>query len=81
MNDDEYHDACYASTGSREKIIVRIQKILAILQDALGSIGFINEPRLFDLSKKLELAERQKYICPLCGQKIVSLDEAKIDHI
>lgn len=79
--DDEYHDACYASTGSREKVIVRIQKVLAILQDVLGNNGFIKEPRLFDLDMKLDLAKKQNYICPLCGQKIVNLDEAKIDHI
>lgn len=80
-SDDEYHDACYASTGSKDKVIMRIQKVLSILLDLLGTTGFIKEPRLFDVDLKLKLAKKQNYICPLCHQKIVNLDEAKIDHI
>lgn len=80
-SDDEYHDACYASTGSKDKVIMRIQKVFSILLDLLGNNGFIKEPRLFDIDLKIKLAERQDYVCPLCHQKIVNLDEAKIDHI
>ena len=39
------------------------------------------EERAFDPSLKLPLAEKQNYICPLCGNKIMSIDECEIDHI
>ena len=81
MNDDSYHDSCYAATGSRDRVIKRILIIFNMISSILGDDSLEKEKRTFDPSLKLPLAEKQKYICPLCGNKIVSLDECEIDHI
>ncbi|MBO6261911.1 MAG: DUF262 domain-containing protein [Bacilli bacterium] len=78
---DEYHDACYAATGSRERVIKRILIIYNIVNSIVGDSGVESEERTFDPALKQPLAEKQNYICPLCGNQIVSLDECEIDHI
>ena len=80
-SDDEYHDACYAATGSRDRVIKRILKIYNIITSILGEDALVSDPRAFDSSLKLPLAEKQNYICPLCDNKINSLDDCEIDHI
>ena len=81
LHDDSYHDACYAATGSRERVIKRILIIYNIISSILGEGALNEEAREFDPALKLPLAEKQQYICPLCGNKIVSIDECEIDHI
>lgn len=81
LNDDNYHISCYAATGSKDRVIGRIDAVISILKSILGITGVTNEPRLFDSSIKQKLWEKQKHKCPICGQEIVNLDEAKIDHI
>lgn len=81
MSDDVYHIACYAGTGSRDRVITRIKKVIDLIENILGTDGYIKEPRLFEKDLKIMLAKKQNYICPICGQKIVNIDEAKIDHI
>jgi 5-methylcytosine-specific restriction endonuclease McrA len=81
LHDDSYHDACYAATGSRDRVIKRILIIYNLINSILGDNAMKGEERTFDSSLKLPLAEKQNYICPLCGNKIVSIDECEIDHI
>lgn len=81
LHDDAFHDACYAATGSRERVIKRILIVYNLVASILGEGALNEESREFDPSLKLPLAEKQQYICPLCGNKIVSIDECEIDHI
>ena len=41
----------------------------------------MEEKRIFDSKLKVSLAEKQKYVCPLCGNKMISLEDRDIDHI
>jgi 5-methylcytosine-specific restriction endonuclease McrA len=81
LNDDQYHDACYAATGSTERVLRRILIIFNLVSSILGDGGMKKEIRTFDSSLKLPLAEKQGYICPLCNNQIVDINECEIDHI
>lgn len=80
-NNDEYHIACYAGTFSRERVIKRIRTVIDILFNIVGDDGVIKEKRTFPEEWKQPLASKQKYICPLCGNKIIDLNMCEIDHI
>ncbi len=81
LHDDVYHDACYAATGSTDRVIRRILTIFNLVSSILGDDGTNKETRTFDPALKLPLAERQNYICPLCNNKIVDIEQCEIDHI
>ena len=81
LNDDQYHDACYAATGSTDRVVRRILTIFNLVSSILGDGGTEKEARTFDSSLKLPLAEKQGYICPLCNNQIVDINECEIDHI
>lgn len=81
LHDDVYHDACYAATGSTDRVIRRILIIFNLVSSILGDDGTNKESRTFDPALKLPLAERQNYICPLCNNKIVDIEQCEIDHI
>lgn len=81
LHDDVYHDACYAATGSTDRVIRRILTIFNLVSYILGDDGTNKESRTFDPALKLPLAERQNYICPLCNNKIVDIEQCEIDHI
>lgn len=81
LHDDVYHDACYAATGSTDRVIRRILTIFNLVSSILGDDGTNKESRTFDPALKLPLAERQNYICPLCNNKIVDIEQCEIDHI
>ena len=81
LHDDAYHDACYAATGSTDRVVKRILTIFNLVSSILGDNGIEKEVRTFDSSIKLPLAEKQGYVCPLCQNKIVDIDECEIDHI
>lgn len=81
LYDDEFHDACYAATGSRDRVIRRIVTIHNLIDGILGKGAMEEEKRIFDSKIKVSLAEKQNYICPLCNNKMVSLDDCDIDHI
>lgn len=81
LYDDEFHDACYAATGSRDRVIRRIVTIHNLIDGILGKGSMEEEKRIFDSKLKVSLAEKQNYVCPLCGNKIISLEDCDIDHI
>lgn len=81
LHDDVYHDACYAATGSTDRVIRRILTIFNLVSSILGDDGTNKETRTFDPTLKLPLAEKQNYICPLCKNKIVDIEQCEIDHI
>ena len=58
----KYHDACYAATGSTDRVVRRILTIYNLVASILGDGGTEKETRTFDPSLKLPLAEKQGYV-------------------
>ena len=74
-NDDQYKDFTYAATGSKHRVIGRITTI----SDALLRI-VKPEPRCFPEEVKKELF-KPGCKCSYCGNEILSIDDAEVDHI
>lgn len=77
--DDEYRENTYAATGSKNRVIGRIVKVYNLLKDIVGNYGN-NESRIFQDNIKKELFY-DGYICSYCGNEILSIDDAEVDHI
>lgn len=77
--DDEYLDYTHVATGSRKRVIGRIMKVLEILRKVTGSVGNDEGSRSFSDEVKKELWV-DGYKCSWCGQTILSIDDAEIDH-
>ncbi|MBM6839995.1 HNH endonuclease [[Clostridium] spiroforme] len=77
--DDEYRENTYAATGSKNIVIGRIVKVYNLLKDIVGNYGN-NESRIFQDNIKKELFY-DGYICSYCGNEILSIDDAEVDHI
>lgn len=77
--DDEYRENTYAATGSKNRVIGRIVKVYNLLKDIVGNYGN-NESRFFQDNIKKELFY-DGYICSYCGNEILSIDDAEVDHI
>ena len=80
LNDDKYRDDTYVATGSRKRVIGRIMTVYNLLTRITGSYGNDNNNRLFSFSTKKELWH-EGYICPFCGNEILDINDAEIDHI
>ena len=81
MKDLAYREMCYGASGSKDKVFGRIQRVRNTIANIVGENAVSSEPRVFDRDLKQTLFERQNHICPLCGNEIVDLDSAEIDHI
>lgn len=77
--DDEYRENTYAATRSKNRVIGRIVKVYNLLKDIVGNYGN-NESRFFQDNIKKELFY-DGYICSYCGNEILSIDDAEVDHI
>lgn len=76
--DQEFIDSIELSTSSLQAVTKRFDKWRITLQDIIG-IGE-KEPRLFSARLKEELFNRDP-TCAICGQKILHIDDAAIDHV
>ncbi|MBB5372465.1 GmrSD restriction endonuclease domain-containing protein [Acidocella aromatica] len=76
--DDEFIRSIEISTSSVEAVHTRFDKWRSALQSILG----INqkEPRCFSYKLKEELMKSDQ-TCAICDQKILSIDDAAVDHI
>jgi 5-methylcytosine-specific restriction endonuclease McrA len=77
-NDQEFIDSIELSTSSVQAVTKRFDKWRMALQEILG-VGQ-KEPRCFSLKIKETLYANDK-TCALCGQKIIDIDDAAVDHI
>lgn len=75
--DDDFIAAIELSTSSLDAVTRRFDKWRRTLEDIIGP-G--REPRLFSRQLKQELYDADP-TCELCGQHIVNLDDAAVDHI
>ena len=79
-NNAEYQDFTYAATGSKNRVIGRITMIYNIIASIIGKASNGEVKRLFTLDDK-ESLWHDNYVCSYCGQKILSIDDAEVDHI
>ena len=77
-NDDQYKDNTYAATGSKNRVLGRITSIYNILSN-ITKTG-LNESRCFPEEIKKELFKPGCKCC-CCGNEILSIDDAEVDHI
>lgn len=80
QNDDEYRENTYAATGSRKRVLGRILTVYNLLTSITGSYGNDDNSRAFSDSVKKELFY-PGYVCSYCGNEILSIDDAEVDHI
>jgi hypothetical protein len=76
--DQEFIDSIELSTSSKKAVTIRFDKWRFALQAILG-IG-IKEPRCFTYALKKELFEINN-TCAICGNRILNIDDAAVDHI
>ena len=79
-NDTEYQDFTYASTGSKNRVIGRITKVYLLLRNIIGKDADLGVTRTFSKETKEELFH-PGYICSYCGNEILSIDDAEVDHM
>ena len=79
-NNAEYQDFTYAATGSKNRVIGRITMIYNIIASIIGKSSDGEIKRLFTLNDK-ESLWHENYVCSHCGQQILSIDDAEVDHI
>ena len=76
--DQDFIDSIELSTSSKKAVTIRFDKWRFALQAILG-VG-TKEPRCFTYSLKEELFKINN-TCVICGNKILHLDDAAVDHI
>jgi len=77
-NDQDFIDSILLSTSSKRAVTIRFDKWRIALQSIIG-IG-IKEPRCFSFQLKQELFASNT-TCAICGNKILQIDDAAVDHI
>ena len=79
-NNTEYQDFTYAATGSKNRVVGRIMIIYDAISAIVGRYSNTGVFRTFpnDIKDKLW---HDNYVCNYCGQKILSKDDAEVDHI
>jgi len=77
-SDQDFIDSIELSTSSKKAVTIRFDKWRLTLQTILG-IG-IKEPRCFTYALKNELFKSNS-TCALCGNRILNIDDAAVDHI
>ena len=79
-NNLEYYDCTYGGTGSKDKVVGRINIIYNTIRDITGKNSDQEPRRLFNQDEKEELWH-DGIKCNYCGQEILSIDDAEVDHI
>lgn len=77
-NDQEFIDSIELSTSSKKAVTIRFDKWRMTLQKIIGID--VKEPRCFTNQLKQELFDADD-TCAICGNKILNIDDAAIDHI
>ncbi len=79
--DETYREDTYAATGSKVRVIRRIQTIYNLISNITGGNSSDTDRRLFTAEEKKELYESGNKKCAICGNLILSIDDCEIDHI
>ena len=82
INNETYQNYTYASTGSKNRVIGRINMVYHLIGEILGKAADGDVKRIFSPDEKEELWNRtDKHICSYCGQEILDISDAEVDHI
>lgn len=81
MTDESYREDTYAATGSKVRVIRRIQTIYNLIFNITGNNSMDTDRRLFSEDERKILYESGDKKCAICGNLILSLDDCEIDHI
>lgn len=81
MTDESYREDTYAATGSKVRVIRRIQTIYNLILDIIGNNLTDTDRRFFSEDERKMLYESGDKKCAICGNLILSIDDCEIDHI
>jgi len=77
-NDENFIESIERSTSSLKYVTYRFEAWQKVLKEVMANTT--KQPRCFTRKLKLELYNK-KSTCALCGQDIVDVDDAAVDHI
>lgn len=80
INNQDYHDFTYAATGSKDRVVGRILLIYDAIKNIVGKYANVPEARFFTKMDK-EFLWKEGCVCSYCKQRILSIDDAEVDHI
>ena len=81
MTDESYSEDTYAATGSKVRVIRRIQTIYNLILSITGNNSTDTDRRLFSEDERKMLYESSDKKCAICGNLILNIDDCEIDHI
>ncbi len=79
-NDDEYSNFAERSTTSKSAVVGRILKIYYAINSCMTAQDINGEKRIFSEDEKKQLWH-EGYVCSYCGNIILSIDDAEVDHV
>lgn len=77
-HDKNYRDAAYANSGSTKQVCIRITAVQSILNKYI-KVDPHDDRRTFSIEEKKKLWKKG-YKCAYCGNEILSIDDAEVDH-
>ena len=78
--DEEYMEHTYVATGSKARVVGRIMKVYELLSNIIGKKGDYGVQRTYSTTTKEQLWH-EDYNCSYCGNTILDIDDAEVDHI
>jgi hypothetical protein len=78
VNDEEFINSIELSTSSIQAVTKRFDKWRHAVENVIGI--HVKEPRCFSQQLKDELFKNNPN-CSICGQRILTVDDAAVDHI
>lgn len=78
VSDSEFIDAILIGTSNQEKVRTRFDIMRKTVEDILSK--YHKQPRCFSLELKEQLFNENP-TCTICGQRILNIDDAAVDHI
>lgn len=81
MTDESYREDTYAATGSKVRVIRRIQTVYNLILSITGNNSTDSDRRLFSEDERKMLYESSDKKCAICGNLILNIDDCEIDHI
>ena len=80
MSDEEYSNFAERSTTSKSSVVGRILKIYYAINSCMTPQDIDGSKRIFSDDVKKQLWH-DGYICSYCGNTILSIDDAEVDHV
>ena len=80
QHDEEYSIFAEKATSSKSAVIGRIMKIYNTISSCLTNADIDGAKRCFSSADKAELWH-EGYVCSYCGNIILSIDDAEVDHV